>query len=394
VAVDEAMSRFQGRSYDTLTIPGKPIAEGYKIWVLAQKGYFLTWCFHRKGKIKDRGSRGPKGPWKVQQPKELGDNNSSAVVAHLMAQLPPKGYLVFLDNLFTNVKLLRYMRARGWGAIGTCTAKSGILKRFCEMKKEDASKDKIPWGTLFTEPSEDNLINFMAWKDNALVLFMSTVDDGSQVIEKLRKRPSETSSSAKTSRVPFNGQARALLDIPLFDDLYNHGMGYVDQGNHLKAANTCTRICCKGGHYSLITWCLDTVLVNSYLLSFHSSVPVKEKWTDQEKFRTAIIEECFALGRKTRLKRKRSSLIAASPALETPLDAHHLQRMEYSQECVVCKKEGIPREVKQRRVLREVSANKRGSGCRKSTRFGCDICNTPLCKDSTCWARFHSEEWK
>jgi hypothetical protein len=122
-----------------------------------------------------------------------------------MAQLPPRGYIVYLDNLFTNIKLLRYMRARGWGAIGIYTAKSGILKRFCEMKKEDASKDKIPWGTLFIEPFKDNLINFMAWKDNALVLFMSTVDDGSQVIEKLRKRPSETSSSAKILRVPFNG---------------------------------------------------------------------------------------------------------------------------------------------------------------------------------------------
>jgi hypothetical protein len=106
---------------------------------------------------------------------------------------------------------------------------------------------------------------------------MSTVDDGSQVIKKLRKRPLETSSLAKTLHIPFNGQARALLDIPLFNDLYNHGMGYIDQGNQLKATNTCTRKCCKGGHYSLITWCLDTMLVNSYLLSFHSSVLVKEK---------------------------------------------------------------------------------------------------------------------
>jgi hypothetical protein len=60
---------------------------------------------------------------------------------------------------------------------------------------------------------------------------MSTVNDGSQVIEKLRKRPSETSTLAKTSRVPFNRQAPALLNIPLFNDLYNHGMGYIDEGN-------------------------------------------------------------------------------------------------------------------------------------------------------------------
>jgi hypothetical protein len=51
------------------------------------------------------------------------------------------------------------------------------------------------------------------------------------VIKKLCKRPLKTSTLAKTSRVPFNGQAQTLLDIPLFDDLYNYKMGYVDKGN-------------------------------------------------------------------------------------------------------------------------------------------------------------------
>ena len=41
VAVDEAMTRFTGRSSDIVTIPNKPIATGFKIWVLAQMGYCL-----------------------------------------------------------------------------------------------------------------------------------------------------------------------------------------------------------------------------------------------------------------------------------------------------------------------------------------------------------------
>jgi hypothetical protein len=55
---------------------------------------------------------------------------------------------------------------------------------------------------------------------------------------------------------------------------------------------------------------------------------------------------------------------------------------------VVFKKEGIPKAVKQRKVLREVSSNKRvkrvKSGCKKSIRFGYNVRNTPLYKDSTC----------
>ena len=103
------------------------------------------------------------------------------VVSYLIAQLPLKWYIVFLDNLFTNVKLLRYIRACGQGAISIYIVKSGILKRFCKMKKKDASKDKIPQGTLFIKPFKDNLVNFIARKDNALVLFISMVNDGSQV---------------------------------------------------------------------------------------------------------------------------------------------------------------------------------------------------------------------
>ena len=53
-----------------------------------------------------------------------------------MATLPRngKGYIVYLDNLFTNVKLLIYGRERGWGVIGTCIGKSGIVKKFSEIK--------------------------------------------------------------------------------------------------------------------------------------------------------------------------------------------------------------------------------------------------------------------
>jgi hypothetical protein len=35
LAINKAMYLFQGRSFDTLIIPNKPIEEGYKIWVIA-----------------------------------------------------------------------------------------------------------------------------------------------------------------------------------------------------------------------------------------------------------------------------------------------------------------------------------------------------------------------
>ncbi|KAK0101558.1 hypothetical protein ONS95_006723 [Cadophora gregata] len=119
------------------------------------------------------------------------------------------------------------------------------------MKAEDKRKDQIPWGRLFTEATEDNLINMIAWKDNTLVLSMSTFSDGQSTVERLRKRPSETSSAAKTARKPFGPNPRAILAIPEFEDKYNHQIGGVDQGNQLKRPNTLKQLCRRGGPSSL-----------------------------------------------------------------------------------------------------------------------------------------------
>jgi hypothetical protein len=79
---------------------------------------------------------------------------------------------------------------------------------------------------------------FIAWKDNALVLFMTTVSGQLEMVDKLRKRPSETSISAKTTRKPFGDEPRKLLLVPVFDNKYNNKMNPVDQGNQLKTEYT------------------------------------------------------------------------------------------------------------------------------------------------------------
>ena len=167
-----------------------------------------------------------------------------------MTKLPRKGwgYITYLDNLFTNIKLLKYGKERGWGITGTCTAKSEIIKKFSKMKEEDKKKDMISWGILYTEPSVNNLINYITQKDNALVLFILTVNDKVEKVEKLKKRLSKTSTSAKIIRAPFEDYARKLLKIPEFNELYNHEIGTIDEGNKLKKGNICEIICRRRGY--------------------------------------------------------------------------------------------------------------------------------------------------
>jgi hypothetical protein len=67
---------------------------------------------------------------------------------------------------------------------------------------------------------------------------MTTVKGELDLVEKQRKRPSETLTSAKTARVPFRDNPTALLGIPVLNNKYNHQIGAVDQGNQLKAGYT------------------------------------------------------------------------------------------------------------------------------------------------------------
>jgi hypothetical protein len=125
------MIGFTGQSGAILKIPSKPISEGYKAWAIAQDGYIIAWIWHAKKK-------GPIGIPLV--PKELGNNRTGAVVLFLLDLLPKVPsfpYMVYLDNLFTSTKLLRLLRERGYGAVGTCRTNSGICTTFVDQKNKD-----------------------------------------------------------------------------------------------------------------------------------------------------------------------------------------------------------------------------------------------------------------
>jgi hypothetical protein len=70
---------------------------------------------------------------------------------------------------------------------------------------------------------------------------MSSVLSSDQKVLRLRKRPKETSSKAKTSRVPFRNIATKELEIPAVANGYNYHMGAVDDFDHLTAQNASLR---------------------------------------------------------------------------------------------------------------------------------------------------------
>lgn len=176
---------------------------------------------------------------------------------YLLRLLPKRPYnspyVVYLDNLFTSTKLLKLLRKEGFGATGTARTNSGIYDGFIKKKQFDKAKDIEPWGKLYSAPTTSDDIIQYAWKDNALVLFLSTINDATteSMVIRNRKRPGSTSTSAKTARKPFGSQPRKDLPIPKFVDNYNHYMNQVDVADHLRSTNPGNRRIRKGGWHAL-----------------------------------------------------------------------------------------------------------------------------------------------
>jgi hypothetical protein len=72
---------------------------------------------------------------------------------------------------------------------------------------------------------------FITWKDNILVLFMTIIIRQLEIINKLYKKFSEISISAKTISKFFGNKSRKFLLVPVFDNKYNNKINPVDQGN-------------------------------------------------------------------------------------------------------------------------------------------------------------------
>jgi Transposase IS4 len=395
LAVDEIIVRYEGRARETTTVPGKPTPTGFKVWAAAQRGFLLLWNWHIPGE--------KNGPVGVRTPRELGGtikagnggNKTQAVVLHLIKQLPSplkgSGYHVFLDNLFVSTRFVEYARSQGVGVTGTCRDKSGIMKELAELKKQD-KKDVIPWGKTYSLYTPSGNVCHVGWKDQAFVLMMSSVLSGDEMVVRLRRRPKETSSKAKTSRVPFGEDAIKELSIPVIADEYNYHMGAVDEFDHLTAQNPGLRCVRRGGSQALEHWLLRTVLVNCYLLALCSDVPEPRQvsFRSQQDFRKQLVGALLAMakGGSEPCKKRRISVINPD-ATQEPVSSHTPVKMVKKGLCVSCKGLRFRDRPQKRVALVEIAANSKRPSSRHESRYGCKQCDVHLCKERGCFDVFH-----
>ena len=192
---------------------------------------------------------------------DRGFSKTQAVVLDLVSQegiYKENYHIIWLDNLFISTSLLTELKKEGFGGAGTVriakTAReedeerSGTTKQRQRAKKEQnrgidrcLSELKlrhtlqIPWGAEYAVVSEDGEVFQVAWKDQAMVLFMSTISNGTKRIVRQRRRPTRTATNARTSRIVFGNAVVKDLAIPDYIDMYNHFMNGVDLADQIRS---------------------------------------------------------------------------------------------------------------------------------------------------------------
>ena len=159
-----------------------------------------------------------------------------------------------MDNLFTRQDILVKLRELGFGAAGTVRTTATKREELKQKTGTEAQKKRkepnrgldtslselktvhgaqIPWGTMYVKIKDSRVLQF-AWKDQQVVLFMTTVNTDCERVIRKRRRPIKTSTNAITSRASFGDSSVKELEIPEAIDLYNHYMNGVDVGDQLQ----------------------------------------------------------------------------------------------------------------------------------------------------------------
>lgn len=220
VSVDEQLILFKGRSRHTMQIGTKAAGVGFKIYSLCSGSYLYNFLFaSRVSKVSNL-------------KKKPGFTDSSAVVYRLCQSLPSdRGYVVFMDNFFTNVKLLKALKNIGIGARGTAKAGSGFPVELLQIR--ELSTKKKNWGMRTYTTATPDVLCFV-WQDLGTTQIMTTVHSARD-LEKSEFIPKEKRRGISNDSMLQSTNGDMALPIPLPIREYNKHMGGSDANSQCRS---------------------------------------------------------------------------------------------------------------------------------------------------------------
>ncbi|EXA31550.1 hypothetical protein FOVG_17171 [Fusarium oxysporum f. sp. pisi HDV247] len=335
------MIPFTGRSKDTTLVKNKPTPVGFKVWVIAQNGLFIRWLWHVKAspytavivelpkkKPAAKPQQGKKGKGRPKETVAL--SNTAGVVIHLVNMLPKQTYHVFMDNLFSSPNLFRALREAGHRATGTARPNCGITKELKLAKgKDKAGASGFKYNEVKSIPTIDGLVVQIAWKDNSLVLFLSTVYSGAddQRTPKRRKKLANTGAQSKPIQETFGDAVIKVIPIPIVSASHNDEMNHVDRGDQIRSYTSYEHRFRRGPWQALLwSFLLDVALANSFILQLKTSQPRWPPYKTLESWKKFISDALFVKFGQESGARKRSRSGKEEDMNDTQSRQNHLQR--------------------------------------------------------------------
>lgn len=241
LSYDECMVKYFGKHSCKQFIRGKPIRFGYKIWSLNRKdGYLVNFELYQGKSIKGN----------PDYDKLFGKCASPLVT--LLDEIPTEKmnlrYELFMDNLFSNPALFSYLRFRGYNAIGTIRENRLPKGSPLTSKNTFMKKDR---GYFETVLEKNSGLLYVRWMDNSVVTMISS--------------SCGTEGVGKVKRFSQQQKMNIFVSQPKLITEYNCFMGGTDQ---MDQNLNCYRIGVrsKKWYWPLVTWMLDVVLQNSWIL--------------------------------------------------------------------------------------------------------------------------------
>ncbi|RKK77498.1 hypothetical protein BFJ68_g17968 [Fusarium oxysporum] len=327
LTVDECMVPFTGRSKETTLVKGKPTPVGFKVWVIAQQGFFLQWLWHVKSSpytavIVNLPTPKPVGK-KGKLQTEIPLSNTQSVVVHLVKRLLPQTYHVFTDNLFSSPQLFRLLRQLGFGATGTARPNCGISTEMKQIKETGKAPDGTPlrYNEVILIPMPDKQVIQIAWKDSSVVLFISTVHSGApdERILKKRKLPAKRGTKAEAQQLQrlFNGNSFKMIPIPTVAAQYNDEMNHVDRGDQIRSYTTYEHRFRRGPWQALLwSFLLEVALANSFILQKKTRHPRWKSYSTLQAWKECICNAIFnTYAAEGGTRKRKISIMSAEAAI-------------------------------------------------------------------------------
>ena len=287
MSIDEMMVKTKSK-YNKCKIrnPQKPIRDGVKIEAMCdpRTGYVYTFHVHTTANA---------------DVLQVGSKTMN-VVATLAAQLPFRGFNIYMDNYYSSVPLFRYLHNLGHNVIGTA--------RLNRISPDLALKKSVPKGTMKwrvttrmnNEDHDQAPILAYAWKDSGVVYLMSTCHRGGEVIVVERQ----------------SGAIEIEVPAPAMVEQYCIGMRGVDIADQLRSSY-CIRQKAKRWYMSMFYWVVESAIVNAFACARYHDFSADFPWTKSHlSFRTSIIYSLLGYGMSVNDDRG----VASDPPMRTRLD--------------------------------------------------------------------------